>query len=258
MMINWPFVGVLFVLSIPGILIAVPRLIRFLLKTSSEELKRRISKIAVGQTLLMVFVMSMAGSVLSIPTGLGAKALAMLLSAHPHLDFWQDTALFMFLYTAGGLLVFLVLYYGVVSCFLDATALLQLQKIRAAIGLDGSMLYSVAEEILARWGLLNVCAFFAILFSQQRHAIIICSAIFMQAILYALSQLPLYLAAGCTRDRRFLYSFLLLYGWQGILFGFIFWQFGILATIIAHMLFHAGWWIYDKPESLPENVSCKR
>ncbi|WP_332247905.1 hypothetical protein [Legionella tunisiensis] len=79
MQINWPLIIVLFCLSLPGVLITVPRLIQLLLPENSEHLKKRLSKLAVGQTLLMVFLMCFAGSVLSLRTGLSANLLDSLL-----------------------------------------------------------------------------------------------------------------------------------------------------------------------------------
>lgn len=247
MQINWPLIIVLFFLSLPGTLIAIPRLIHLLLPDNSEVLKARISRIAIGQTLLMVFLMSFAGAVLSLRTGLNAPVLEALLVGQPVLKALQNFILPVLLFTLGGLLVFFVLYYGIVGSILDEASLQKIRMIRAALRLDGCILYGgVVEEVLARWGLMNVIAFFSILFSGRNTPLVIWGSIFLSGLFFAFGQLPAYLAAGCLPSRRFIYAMILLSLWQAILFGWLFWQYGLLAAIIAHMLFHLGWAVYDK------------
>lgn len=122
-----------------------------------------------------------------------------------------------------------------------------MSKLRSKIGLDGCVLYGgVVEEVIARWGLMNVTSFFALLFTSQINSEIIIISIFLSGFIFAVGQLPAYIAAGCTSSRRFLYSFVLLSLSQSILFGFLFWQYGLISAILAHMLFHLGWDRYEK------------
>ncbi|MDI9818500.1 MULTISPECIES: CPBP family intramembrane metalloprotease [unclassified Legionella] len=247
MQVNWPLVIVLFSLALPGVLIAIPRLINMLLKENSEHLKKRVGRFAIGQTLLMVLLMSFAGTVLSPKTGLNAPLLESMLQAAPFLIQAQESLLPVLLYTIVGLLGFFILYYGLAASILDEQTLQNMHKVRAALGLDGCILYGgVVEEIITRWGLMNVIAFFAILFSGRNNAYVIWTAILLSGLFISLGQLPAYIAAGCQSSRRFIYSMLLLNGWQAALFGWLFWQYGLLAAIVAHMLFHLGWSIYDK------------
>ncbi|CEK11877.1 CPBP family glutamic-type intramembrane protease [Legionella hackeliae] len=247
MQINWPLVIVLIGLSLPGVLIAVPRLINLLLPDNSEELKKRVSRLAMGQTLFMVLLMTFAGSVLSTKTGLNASLLDNLLQGKAVFTQIQDMLLPIFLTTAGGLLVFLVLYYGIAGSILDEKTFQTMRKVRVILGIDGCILYGgVVEEIIARWGLLNVLTFFAILFSRSQSPFVYWSAILLSGFVIALGQLPAYLAAGCQSSRRFIYSMVLLNIWQSILFGWLFWQFGLVAAITAHILFHIGWFLYDR------------
>lgn len=41
MLINWPLIIILTGLSLPGIVVAIPRLIHFLLPQNSEELRKK-------------------------------------------------------------------------------------------------------------------------------------------------------------------------------------------------------------------------
>lgn len=247
MIINWPLIIVLFCLCIPGVFIAVSRLIYFLLPQNSDVLKKRFSRFAVIQTLLMVFVMSFAGAVLSARTGLNAPVLEVILVGNATLASIQSILLPTFLYSFGGLIIFCLLYYGVVGSILDEQSFQAMAKMRAAIGLDGCVLYGgVVEEVVVRWGLLNVVAFFALMFAKQINNTIIIFSIFLSGLLFAVGQIPAYIAAGCISSRRFLYSLVLLSLFQSLIFGFLFWQYGLISAILGHMLFHLGWGYYDK------------
>ncbi len=250
MIINWPLITVLFLLSLPGIFTAMPRLIDLLLPTSSVLLKQRMSRIALVHAVLMAVVMIISGAVLSKYTHLDAPLLQALLKAEPILASVQKILLPVFLYTLGGLLGFLLLYYGVVAAILDKHTLQIMRKIRLVMRLDGCVLYGgVVEEILARWGLMNILVFFALLFTGQRGSFVTWTAIILSGMAFGVSQLPAYLAAGCKASRRFTYTMLLLNTWQAMVFGLLFWQHGILAAMMSHVLFHLGWWVYDKPDN---------
>ncbi|AMP88850.1 CPBP family glutamic-type intramembrane protease [Legionella pneumophila] len=247
MIIDWPVIIVLFCLSIPGVLITMHRLVYFLLVDNTERLKKRFSRFVVLQTLFMTFVMSFAGSILSSRTGLGDPILEGLLQGKASLNAFQVILLPTFLYALLGLVIFCILYYGLVGSILDEKSFNIMSKLRTKIGLDGCVLYGgVVEEVIARWGLMNVASFFALLFTSQINSEIIIISIFLSGFIFAVGQLPAYIAAGCTPSRRFLYSFVLLSLSQSILFGFLFWQYGLISAILAHMLFHLGWDRYEK------------
>lgn len=247
MIINWPLVFVLFCLSLPGIFIAMPRLIYFLLPQNTDELKKRFSRFAILQTLFMVFVMCFAGAVLSLRTGLNDPVLEGILSGRAGLGSLVSILVPTFLYSFIGLIIFCFLYYGIVGSILDEYSFKTMTRIRAALGLDGCVLYGgVVEEIIARWGLLNVIVFFAMMFAKQNNNPIIVSSMIISGLLFAIGQIPAYVAAGCISSRRFLYSLVLLSLYQSMIFGFLFWQYGLVAAILGHMLFHIGWGIYDK------------
>lgn len=250
MVIDWPLIIVLFCLSIPGTCIAVSRLIYFLLPNNTDELKKRMSRFAIMQTLFMVFVMSFAGAVLSFRTGLHAPVLETLLQGKAGLSVFQTILLPTLFCALSGLIIFLVLYYGLVERILDEQSLKAMTNLRRALRLDGCVLYGgVVEEVIARWGLMNLVAFFAILFVGKNSNIIIWTSIILSGLMFAIGQIPVYLAAGCLASRRLIYSLLLLFLWQSLVFGFLFWQYGMVAAIFAHMFFHFGWFVYDSRSS---------
>jgi len=246
MIINWPLIIVLIGVCIPGVLIAMKRLIYFLLPNNTDELKKRMSRFAILQTFFMVLVMSFAGAFLSSRTGLHAPLLEALLQGKAELSSFQAILLPTFLYSLLGLIVFLGLYYGIVASILDDHSFKVMANLRRALGVDGCVLYGgVVEEIIGRWGLLNLIVFFAILFSKQNSDMVIWIGIVLSGLMFGVGQVPAYLAAGCLSSRRLVYSILLLCLWQSLIFGFLFWQYGLISAIFAHMLFHLGWSRYD-------------
>lgn len=246
MTINWPLIIVLFCLCIPGTLIAIKRLIYFLLPQNTEELKKRISRFAMLQTLIMVFIMSFCGTIISKNTGLNAPILEALLEGKASASVLFPIIVPTILFSLGGLIIFCVLYYSLTKHAIDKKSLSIMTKMRHALGIDGCVLYGgVVEEIIARWGLMNLAAFFALIFTKQISPAIIWMSIFISGLIFAVGQLPAYLAAGCASSRRFIYSYVLLSLSQSVLFGYLFWQYGIVCSILAHMIFHLGWALYD-------------
>ncbi|MFJ1269753.1 CPBP family intramembrane glutamate endopeptidase [Legionella lytica] len=246
MIINWPLVTVLFCLSIPGVLIAIKRLIYFLLPENSEELKKRIGRFAIVQTLVLVFILCLAGAVLSQSTGLWATPLDDLLHGKAGISILFPLLLPALGYALLSLFVFLVLYHVLAKRLIDEKSLQIMHNLRVALGVDGCVLYGgVVEEIIARWGLMNLATFFAIIFMQHTTNLIIWMSIIVSGLIFAAGQIPAYLAAGCSSSRKFIYSYTLISASQSIIFGYVFWQYGLVCSIISHMLFHLGWAFYS-------------
>lgn len=246
MNIHWSLVAVLFFMGLPGVWLAIPRFIRFLLPNNTQQLVQRISKLALFQTLLMLFLLIIAGSALSDYTNLNAPLLTALLNGESILTDVLDRLLPVFLSTLAGFVLFALLYYRVFGAYLDEETKQAMKRMRIALGLDGCMLFGgVVEELIARWGLMNLTAFFILLFTRQQSPYIILVAIILSGFFLSIGQLPAYYAAGCRYGRRFLYALIALNLGQAILFGLLFWHYGLLSAIASHMLFHLAWWIYD-------------
>jgi hypothetical protein len=190
----------------------------------------------------MVLILSIAGAVLSPTTGLRAPELEALLQGTAGVSVLEPILLPSLLYAFFGLLGFCILYYGIVQRIMDKKSLEILKNIRIALGVDGCVLYGgVVEEVIARWGLMNLTLFFFLLFTKNHPYLLNLIAIFVSSLLFAVGQLPAYRAAGCISTRPFLYSFVGLSVYQSLIFGYLFWQYGLMAAILAHMLFHLGW-----------------
>lgn len=250
MTINWPLVIVLLGISIPGIFIAIKRLIYFLLPDNTEELKKRISSYAVLQTLVMVFMLSLAGAVLAPSTGLHAVALEALLNGTAGIKILAPIILPALIYAAVALIIFCILYYGLAKRVMDEKSMQIITNLRRALGVDGCVLYGgVTEEVIGRWGLMNLAVFFALILTKEITPTVMWLSIMISSLIFAIGQLPAYLAAGCASSRQFIYTYILLSLSQSIIFGYVFWKYGLLCAILTHMLFHLGWALFDSKHS---------
>ncbi len=245
MIINWPLIVVLFGLSIPGILIVMSRLVYFLLPDTSEPIKKKASRLVIFQALFTVLVMSFTGTVLSSKTGLSDPILVPLLQGKDVINTLLGSLLPILINALACFIVFCVLYYGVVHSILDKHSLEIMTNLRKALKLDGLLLYGIGEEIIARWGLVNLVAFFILLLTRQMNNVVIYTSIIVSALLFVIAQIPIYIAAGCQSDRRLAYSLVLLSMCQSVFFGLVFCFYGLTAAIITHVLFHLFWWYYD-------------
>lgn len=242
MTINWPLLMVIFCFSIPGICIAIPRMDLFLLNDSNEIMQLKFSRLAMLVCFSLSFIMSFIGVVLSARTGLNAPVLEGILSGQRGLDSLVSILGPTFVFTLLGLIFFYWFYYGIVKGRVDIKSFEIMEQMRAAIGLDGCVFYGgVVDEIIARWGLMNAVVFFAMLMTGQATNVVIVLSIFFSGFIFAISQVPTYLAAGCTPSRTVVYSIVFLNLFKSMIFGFLFWRYGLMSAILAHMLFHLLW-----------------
>lgn len=252
MYINWPIIILLVSLSLPGIIIYIPRLINFLLKTNSDELKKRVTRFAIIQSVIMVFVMSIAGSLLSHSTALSAPILNPLLQGQATEMAYPHMILPVFLTTFLGLFIYYTIERHFTKRFVSKHNLSLLNQYRTTIQLDGIVLYQgVVDEIIGRWGLLNVLIFFGLMITGPNNMFIIYCSILISSILFSISKLPVFISAGCKPSRPFFYYILTLYTLQSILFSYIFWRYGLVASILSHMAFLCGLWFLNKPQKDP-------
>ncbi len=99
----------------------------------------------------------------------------------------------------------------------------------------------ITEEILTRWGLVSLFAWFGWRLTRrpERPAEkVIWIAIVISALLFAVSHLPMLMLIVPNPQPWMLAGVLLGNAIPGILFGWLFWRVGIEAAILAHMLTH--------------------
>lgn len=144
-----------------------------------------------------------------------------------------------------GAIIFLIIYYTIIRPNLNKDTIYCLEKMRMSVGVCGRIFYGgIVEEIICRWGLMVFLIWIAKLLGYQ-NVIVVWFAIILSSLLFAVGHLPGYLSVGCEKTLGFVVSIIGLNLWAGIIFGWLFWKYGLSAAIIAHILFHVIWYPFD-------------
>jgi membrane protease YdiL (CAAX protease family) len=122
-------------------------------------------------------------------------------------------------------------------------AVAQLQD-RFAIPIVARVLYGgITEELLLRWGLMTALAWLAWRFLQQRQgplrAGFVWLAIAVSALVFAAGHLPAASFLLGVMDVSVVAFVIGVNAAFGVLFGYLFWRYGLESAMIAHALAHA-------------------
>ena len=71
-------------------------------------------------------------------------------------------------------------------------------------------------------------------------------AILLSGLLFAYSHLPMVYAAGAKKSPMLIFATLSLNGWASLVFGFLFWSYGLTSAIVAHIFLHCMWFFLEK------------
>lgn len=107
------------------------------------------------------------------------------------------------------------------------------------------MLYGgITEEILMRWGLMTALVWLPWRLLQNRtgppKTSIVVTAIVLAAILFGVGHLPAAVAMGVELDGPVVLFIVVGNAVPGILFGWLYWRWGLEAAVMAHALSHAA------------------
>jgi membrane protease YdiL (CAAX protease family) len=142
-----------------------------------------------------------------------------------------------------GGIVFVLAYYRVFRPRLSPEAIRITEGTRLAVGLPGRILYGgIVEEILARWGLMSLLAWLFASLAGSANAGAMWLAIVITGILFALGHFPAVVAQGLKVTGAVLATNLTLNLGASLIFGWLFWQIGLEAAMIAHAVFHLVWY----------------
>lgn len=253
-MFNWKLCLILIAICIPGILFLIP-----MTKNIYTSIKERLpagrkipSKnifiiISAAQTLVLVAISAAFGTAVNYKNNLHAPFLEAL--SH-HQNVWtalQPQLLPAFALGINGAMLFLFAYYFIFRPRLDDQTLQCMEKLRMSVGIWGRIFYGgVVEEVLCRWGLMGFFVWIGVLLLGEPKPIIFWAAIFVSGLLFGAGHMPGYLSFGCKKTTSFVVLLLVLNLWASIIFGWLFWQYGLCAAIIAHALFHIVWYPFDR------------
>lgn len=251
---DWGLVVVLVLACLPGVLWVVPRALDTMLQAATDRLdpdatlpsRRVLVALAVGQSTVLVGIAAAIGAFTAPAVGFEAPAFAAVFGPGAVWPALEPQLLPAVAVSLAGSAVFLLAYYGVFRPRLDERSVRVMERLRLDLGILGRVLYGgVAEEILARWGLVSLLAWLGSLAVGGVGPAVIWAAILVAGVLFGLGHLPSYLGAGCRATPTFLAAMLFLNGWASVIFGWLFWQYGLEAAILSHALFHLAWLPFD-------------
>ncbi|WP_045233700.1 CPBP family intramembrane glutamic endopeptidase [Deinococcus pimensis] len=238
---NWTTTATVVALCVPGIALGIPPMLDNLVARAPNPQgkplppRRVLLTAGIAQSMVLVLGAAVLGSLLGPRVGLGALVT-------PALGTNPGAALAL---AVLGSAAFLALYYGVFRPWLDPVTLGASEGFRKDTGLTTRVLYGgVVEEVLLRWGVQSLLAW---LLSLVLGAGVLAhwTAILVAGLLFAVGHVPAYLAAGCRRTPAFFTTVLVLNTLLALFYGFLYWQFGLAAAILAHAVTHLMWYPMD-------------
>jgi hypothetical protein len=100
----------------------------------------------------------------------------------------------------------------------------------------------ITEELLLRWGFMTVLVWLGWRFVQRRTGTprpsVVWAAIFFSAIVFGISHLPAARLVVGSLDATIVALVIAGNALIGILFGFLFWRYGLVSAIVAHAFAH--------------------
>lgn len=253
-MFDWNLLFILVLVSIPGAVFAargglatLERLIASGKVDQKLPPKNVLLALTAVQSLVLVTIAAAIGTALADGVGLTAPVFQ---AASAGDSIWpgmraQWTPALMF--GLIGALVFLAAYYGYFRPRLDKETVRVTEDLRGALGLWGRIFYgAIVEEILVRWGLMTLFLWLLSLIAKPLTPLVYWIAILLAGLLFALGHIPGSLAAGAKKTPMFYAATLFLNGWVSLIFGWLFWQHGLVAAMLAHALLHLLWHPLEK------------
>jgi hypothetical protein len=237
--------------SLPGIALMVPSSLRELGGSLAKRLpegktlppKPVLIAAQLVQSVLLVGGLTAVGTALAHRVGLGAPVFRAI--AHgTGVAQALPNPLPVVLISLAGSAIFLVTYYALLRPWLGETTARAMDGFRNRLGIGLRILYGgIVEEVITRWGLMSFLAWVAAFLLPETAAI--WTAIVLSGVLFGLGHLPSYLAAGCERSPALVITQVVLNLFASLVFGYLFWQYGLLAAMISHALFHLAWYPID-------------
>jgi len=239
-MFNWILFIYLVLVCMPGMLIAV----RGALKTISKLVEGKLppgkemppmSVLLVAstvQSLILIAVPAAIGTAVAHRVDLHAPFFEALVIGKPLWNTIEPQILPSLAVGIGGALIFVAAYYMFFRPRLDEQTVSSMEELRN--GIWGRVLYGgIAEEVMTRWGLMSLLVWLGALLVGSPDLAVVWIAIVVSGLLFGLGHLPSYLASGCKKTPLFLGAMVSLNLWASLIFGWLFWQVGLLAAMVA-------------------------
>lgn len=252
-MFDWKLFFILISICIPGIIFMIPatKLIYQSIQTKIPADKKILSNnffllISSVQSLLLVTIASAIGTALHYKVNLYAPLFEAISNNQNLWAALQPQILPSFIFGISGAGIFLLAYYFIFRPRLDEQTIRSMENLRTSVGVFGRVFYGgIVEEVLCRWGLMTLFVWLGLLLIKEPSPLIYWAAILFSGLIFALGHLPGYLAFGCKKSANFIAMIIGLNLWASIIFGWLFWHYGLCSAMIAHALFHIVWYPFD-------------
>lgn len=226
----------LWCLAMSGVSVVTLTLLPGLLEAAKSPLPTwAILTLSAAQSAVLVAGAVWLGVALSRPLGLGAPVLQAAVSSGGS---WKALAPQLAPAAAVGVGVAVLLYILQQVTPTELTVAAS----RMEIPLAAKLLYGgVTEEVLMRWGVMTLIAWVAWRLAGRRERALapsIALAIVLSALLFGLGHLPAARAMGAALSPPVVGYIVLGNALPGLLFGLLFWRWGLEAAMLAHALAH--------------------
>ncbi len=198
------------------------------------------------QNLVLVAIAAAVGTALAPQVGLSAPVFEAIANGEPIPSDLSEMILPILAVTAILVIPFLLAYYGYIRSRLGKETVKVVEEIRIQLGLSGRLLFGgLVEEILTRWGLMTLFVWLGTLLVDPATSAVYWAAIVVSGLLFGLAHLPGLLAAGAQKSSLLYMSAIGTNLWVSLGFGWLYWQYGLIAAVAGHMLFHLAWYPLD-------------
>jgi len=246
-MFDWGIFAVLFAACVVVTLVSVPRQVHALQSVFHSAPPAQSLLLSGGlQNLILSGIGAALGAALAPQVGLtlssepGTISLAYLLTG---LARAVVPALLAVLAVMAGLLA---LYYGIFRPRLPVQDVIRAERLRSEIGLLARALQGgVVEEVVFRWGAMTLLAWLGQSITGELSAGVMWMAVAGASLLFGLFHLPGAAQLGLARGPMAVGSVVIVNVWGGLIFGWMFWQYGLLAAMLAHAGVHVIWRSFD-------------
>jgi len=140
-----------------------------------------------------------------------------------------------------------VIYYLVFRPQLPSDYVIVGEGIRLRMGILARILQGgLVEEVQFRWGAMSLIVWFGFIIFPNRGDTIIWGGIVIAAVLFGLFHLIGAVQLGMGNSKASISLTIIDNMMVGIAFGWLFWQYGLVAAIISHALIHVIWFPIER------------
>jgi hypothetical protein len=245
-----PLFALISVFAVAALAVAVPGQVKRIMsiRTGIKAPVPLVMAGAVLQQSVFAIGLAAAGAALAPKTGLEAPWF-LAVSRGEGLGLSKAVAQLLPALVVGGVctLAFLLLYYQLFRPRMSDADIARTEGFRTSMGLTGRLLMGgVAEEVMFRWGVMSAMAWVTVSLFGMPADLGMWAAIVSAGVLFGLGHLPGVMAAGVKITKLIVAAALALNMVVSLACGWLFWQHGLLAAMIAHALLHAVWHPMEK------------